>query len=91
MSRPREDKVDHGDKHGVCIYARVLDITMVKMDGQFAGESFIHKFGRGTIIRGLPRGTVIRFPDGTKEKLKKRAAMIQHKDDAKDMWEERDV
>ena len=91
MSRPREDKEDHGDKHAVCIYNRVLDITMIKGDGKFAGESFIHKFGHATIIRGLPRGTVIRFPDGTKERLKKRAAMIQHKSDLKDMWEQREV
>lgn len=95
MPRAIEDKTDKGDTRPVIIYADAIDITMKKLDGKYAdGKPFIHKFKRGNIIVGLPRGCVVLGGRGGKRwklRLPKRAILVVHQHQKYDMWEERIV
>lgn len=72
-----------GKNSPVRIYGQTEKIFMKKTQGPYKGQRFVHDFKGGVTQTGLPRGTVITFPDGKSVRCTTRAVILDGK---KDLW-----
>jgi hypothetical protein len=67
----------------VKIYGQTEKIFMKKTAGPYKGQKFVHDFKGGVRQIGMPRGTVVKFPDGRTARLTTRSVLLDGK---KDLW-----
>ena len=67
----------------VKIYGQTEKIFMKKTAGPYKGQKFVHDFKGGVRQIGMPRGTVVRFPDGRTARLTTRSVLLDGK---KALW-----